>query len=272
MLVNVRAALTASFLGFLCPWCFSQSQLPPSKTVPLSTFQLPEEVRLEFENRGCSVAQSGLSRERHNVLHGEFAAPGQFDWMIACWNGTELRPEVFWGGPRRCELPMSPDMRMIMTAGAVSIAITPELQIAPPRQGEDHARVTERWSVTGVWSYYCANNEWQMTEGDSCSKASRTENVKRGWGARKIENQQSRSKPEDFALAEVKSVLATMRPVIPTNFGRAVVRCTFANSTRQLCIVKLVDGINFAATVDLERLQTGAWFATNAQVTRCRPE
>lgn len=271
MLVSARAALTASFLGFLCPWCFSQPQPPPRKTLPLSTFQLPEKVRLEFENRDCSVAQSGLSGEPHNILHGEFAAPGQFDWMIACWNGRELRPEVFWGGPRRCELPMASDMRMIMTVGAVSLAITPELRIAPPRQGEDHARVTERWSVTGVWSYYCTDNEWHMTEGDSCSKASRTENVKREQG------EQNRKpaiqiKPEDAALAEVKSVVATMRPVIPTNFGRAVVRCTFANSTRQVCVVEIPEGVTIDATVDLERLPTGAWSAKNGQVTRCRPE
>jgi hypothetical protein len=160
---------------------------------------------------------------------------------------------------------------MIMTVGTSSAAITPELQIVPPRQGEDHARVTERWSVTGVWSYYCTNNEWQMTEGDSCSKASRTGNLKRE-RARKVENQQLRSKPEDVALAEVESVAAAMHPVIPTDFGRAVVRCTLANSTRQVCIVELADGVNIAATVDLDRLQTGAWFATNVQVTRCRPE
>ena len=101
---------------------------------------------------------------------------------------------------------------MIMTVGAVSIAITPELQIAPPRLGEDHA------------------------------------------------------------LAEVKSVVATMRPVIPTDFGRAVVRCTYANSTRRLCVVELVAGINLTATVDLARLRTGAWFASKAQVIRCEPK
>lgn len=267
--MNVRVALAASFLGFVCPWCFSQSQLPPGKTVPLSTFRLPEKVLLEFQSRGCSVGQSELSREPHNVLHGAFAAPGQSDWMIACWNGRELRPEVFWGGPGRCELPMSPDMRMIMTVGAVSIAITPELQIAPPRLGEDHARVTARWSVTGVWSYYCTNNEWQMTEGDSCFQASRTESAKRSEKNRKPAIQ---IKPEDVALGEVKSIVATMHPVIPTNFSRAVVRCTYANSRRRLCMVELVEGINLTATVGLARLRTGAWFASKAQVIRCEPK
>ena len=183
-------------------------------------------------------------------MHGEFAVPGQFDWIIACWNGKELRPEVFWGGPSRCELPMSRDMRMIMTVNAASAVIIPELQIAPPRQGEDHARVTERWSVTGVWSYYCTNNEWQRTEGDSCSKASRTEHVKRERGTRKTEHQQPGSRPEDVALAEAESIVATMRPVIPTNFGQAVVRCTFANSTWQVCIVELAEADSLAATVD----------------------
>jgi hypothetical protein len=135
--------------------------------------------------------------------------------MIACWNGRELRPEVFWGGPRRCEAPTSPDMRIIMTVGAPSIAITLQLQIAPPRQAEDHARVTERWSLVGTWSYYCTDNEWQMTEGDSCSTASRTESLKQELErTSKTQQQAWRRKPEDVALAEVKSAVVTMRPII----------------------------------------------------------
>ena len=65
-------------------------------------------------------------------------------------------------------------------------AITPELQTAPPREGEDHARITERWSVTGVWSYYCTNNEWEQTEGARGLKASRTGSVKQGESPRTL--------------------------------------------------------------------------------------
>jgi hypothetical protein len=249
-----------------------QAQAPPAKTFPLSAFPLPKNVRLDFESRGCSVAQSLLSDEPHNVLHGALAASGQDDWMIECWNGKELRPEVFWGGPNKCDNPMSPDMRVMMLINDSSIAIVPELRIAPPRPGEDHARIAERWSATGSWSYRCTRNGWEKTAGDSCSIVSRTETARREPIRRAGSRRRDARKPEEVASAELASVVAAMEPAIPINVGQAAVRCIPATSVRQVCYFQISEGARLVATVRVERHQEEGWAAIDAEVTRCEPK
>src|SRR5512146_3341809 len=85
------------------------------RTLPLSEFQMPENIRQQFESSGCpAIAQSNLNSEPHNVLHGEFAVPGQQDWMAVCKTADgRVQARFAWGGQHRCDSsPFSDDIRL----------------------------------------------------------------------------------------------------------------------------------------------------------------
>jgi hypothetical protein len=45
---------------------------------------LPEAVVKELEQMGCTIPQSDVETEPHNVIRGEFARKGQVDWAVLC--------------------------------------------------------------------------------------------------------------------------------------------------------------------------------------------
>jgi hypothetical protein len=70
---------------------------------PAAFRELPRNLSAELERRGCTIPQVPMIAGPHNVIHGEFAKPGQTDWAVLCsvnrvstilvfWNGSELRP------------------------------------------------------------------------------------------------------------------------------------------------------------------------------------
>lgn len=60
--------------------------------------QLPPPVAAELKSRGCRIPQAtGLNR-KHNVVQGEFMAPGQKDWAVLCDVKGITRLLVFWKG------------------------------------------------------------------------------------------------------------------------------------------------------------------------------
>lgn len=65
---------------------------------PSAFQQLPPELRVELERRGCLVPQDAESPRPHNVISGEFAWPGQKDWAVLCSIGGRSAILVFWAG------------------------------------------------------------------------------------------------------------------------------------------------------------------------------
>ena len=51
----------------------------------------------------CLVPQTTLTAAPMNVVHGEFAAVAQRDWVALCSNGTLSEARIVWGGTERCE-------------------------------------------------------------------------------------------------------------------------------------------------------------------------
>jgi hypothetical protein len=70
---------------------------------PAAFVELPKNVVIELQRRGCTIPQVPMVDGRHNVIKGEFAKPGQLDWAVLCsvervssilvfWDGSELEP------------------------------------------------------------------------------------------------------------------------------------------------------------------------------------
>ena len=54
------------------------------RLLPSAFPALPQPVREDAEQRGCTIPQSSYRREPHNVIEGEFTTPKQRDWAILC--------------------------------------------------------------------------------------------------------------------------------------------------------------------------------------------
>jgi hypothetical protein len=72
-----------------------------------------------LQGRGCTVPQTYLSREPHNVISGEFARKGQTDWAVLCSRGGKSSILVFWRGSTRSvsEVAKAPDRGFLQTTG-----------------------------------------------------------------------------------------------------------------------------------------------------------
>jgi len=79
------------------------TRLPPS-AFP----ELPKPFAEELEQLGCTIPQSGFIPGRGNVIHGNFAAPGQRDWAVLCSRSGTSIILVFWGGPVQCPREIEP--------------------------------------------------------------------------------------------------------------------------------------------------------------------
>lgn len=69
--------------------------------------EAPAAVRNHLIEDGCTVPQAYNDSTRHNVISGEFAAPGQIDWAALCTRGDSAGIVIVWGGPVRCPSPIA---------------------------------------------------------------------------------------------------------------------------------------------------------------------
>lgn len=60
--------------------------------------QLPKPIVLNLEARGCAVPQVSGDASPHNVIRGEFAKRGQFDWAVLCSRHRVSSILIFWNG------------------------------------------------------------------------------------------------------------------------------------------------------------------------------
>lgn len=65
---------------------------------PAAFSQLPQNIVSYLETRGCTVPQIFGETEPHNVIRGEFAKGGQFDWAVLCSRNRVSSILVFWNG------------------------------------------------------------------------------------------------------------------------------------------------------------------------------
>lgn len=65
---------------------------------PSAFSQLPKSIVSFLEKRGCTVPQSYGRSEPHNVIRGQFARNGPFDWAVLCSRRRVSSILVFWNG------------------------------------------------------------------------------------------------------------------------------------------------------------------------------
>jgi len=79
--------------------------------------QLPKNIVSFLERRGCTIPQLFGDPKPHNVIRGEFARLGQFDWAVLCSKDRSSSIIVFWNGRTRsiAEIERSEDKGFLQT-------------------------------------------------------------------------------------------------------------------------------------------------------------
>ena len=80
-----------------CP-AFSQSRYLKPGDFPT----LPAAVTHAITSQGCEIPQSSDQATPHNIIRGQFAHQGQYDWAVICSKKKFSTILVFWGGQTRC--------------------------------------------------------------------------------------------------------------------------------------------------------------------------
>ena len=80
-----------------CP-ALSQSHYLKPRDFP----RLPVSVRDTITSLGCEIPQSSDEAIPHNIIRGQFARAGQYDWVVMCSKKKLSTILVLWGGPARC--------------------------------------------------------------------------------------------------------------------------------------------------------------------------
>jgi len=65
---------------------------------PTAFSQLPKNIVLSLQRRNCTVPQTFGNSAPHNVIRGQFARRGQFDWAVLCSRNRVSSILVFWNG------------------------------------------------------------------------------------------------------------------------------------------------------------------------------
>jgi hypothetical protein len=84
---------------------------------PAAFSQLPKNIVSFLEKRNCTVPQIFGETTPHNVIRGEFAKGGQFDWAVLCSRNRVSSILVFWNGSTKsvAEIASSDDRSFLQT-------------------------------------------------------------------------------------------------------------------------------------------------------------
>ena len=128
---------TVLIFGLAASWGVAQDKWAAADSAtlrlpPAAFSRLPKNIVQYLQGRGCTVPQTYLSREPHNVISGEFARRGQTDWAVLCSRDGVSSILVFWRGSTRSvsEIAKAPDVGFLQTVNgggqiAYSRAIEP---------------------------------------------------------------------------------------------------------------------------------------------------
>lgn len=81
-------------------WQRAESQI---RRLPPSAFgHVPKWVADNLVARGCAIPQPFGAREPSNLIRGQFAHNGEWDWAAICSKEGKSRVVVLWAGPAAC--------------------------------------------------------------------------------------------------------------------------------------------------------------------------
>lgn len=88
---------------------------------PTAFSELPENIVSFLQKRSCTVPQTFGDPTPHNVIRGQFAKNGQFDWAVLCSRSRISSILVFWNGSTKsvAEIARSDDKDFLQTIDGV---------------------------------------------------------------------------------------------------------------------------------------------------------
>ncbi len=123
-MVNMKL-LVMVFITFLLtfsPQAIAQDkwQIADERVVrlkPAVFSDLPRSIVSYLEARSCTVPQTFGESKPHNVIRGEFAKSGQFDWAVLCSRNRVSAILVFWNGSTKsvAEIAHADDRNFLQT-------------------------------------------------------------------------------------------------------------------------------------------------------------
>jgi len=101
--MKLLALIFTAFILTFSPQANAQDkwQIADKATVrlkPAAFSQLPKNIISYLQARGCTVPQIFGEAKPHNVIRGQFAKSGQFDWAVLCSRKRVSAIMVFWNG------------------------------------------------------------------------------------------------------------------------------------------------------------------------------
>ena len=120
--MKLPALIFTAFILMFSPQANAQNKwaIADKATVRLkpSAFQqLPKNIISYLQARGCTVPQAFGETKPHNVIRGQFAKSGQFDWAVLCSRNRVSAILVFWNGSTKsvAEIARSDDKDFLQT-------------------------------------------------------------------------------------------------------------------------------------------------------------
>lgn len=160
-------------------WAAAEQTIPH---LSLAAFpNVPDWAARVFQANGCKVPQAFHQATPHNVVSGEFADPGQVDWVALCSRGDTAEIVIAWGGPVSCPAVLAPlakrdhlqhiggnSIGYSRALGIVSMDVIRRLALefggpAPPPG--DHRGVEDIFVDKASTVHYCHEGEWHILAG-----------------------------------------------------------------------------------------------------------
>jgi hypothetical protein len=155
---------------------------------PAAFSDLPEPVRVLLAEESCLIPQPwrpGAPPEYTNVVRGEFAVRGQYDWAVVCLRAGKSSIRLFWGGPSRCSDSFAEynDAAFLQTLRPNEIGYSRMISRVSPddltqRYGRqhnqstsaplpkfDHDAISDAFLEKASTLYYCSDTSWHTLRG-----------------------------------------------------------------------------------------------------------
>lgn len=149
---------------------------------PPSEFKnAPQWVVVGLVALGCTIPQPFAAQQPSNLIRGQFARNGEWDWAAICSKEGKSRAVVLWDGPPACpnSFGESEDVERLATFGSGGIGYEYSIVSVGPEQirkdihdwgdpsAEEHAKAIshdgiELPSGKGVQIEYCLRGQWTI--------------------------------------------------------------------------------------------------------------
>jgi hypothetical protein len=144
---------------------------------------LPDNILRELNARGCTIPQSYVSLDPHNVVQGQFQVKDEMAWAVLCSISKISSILIFWGENMRLvsEIAKSPDINWLQVIGDRKIGYSRQIKSitgysimdhyqandGPNPPFFDHEGIDDAFLEKGSIVHYWYNGNWlELTAAD----------------------------------------------------------------------------------------------------------